>query len=390
MKSSNPPQVAVLAETTHAAGRNILKGIAQYVQEHTTWSVSYAPRALGDNATSWLKDWNGDGLIVRITSESAVEEIRQYGKPFIDMIGGRAAEYQSPQVLVADEGIGRQAAKYFLNSGFRNFAFLGMEQEVWSVCRKIGFLNTLHEHGQTLTSLELPSFYSAPQSPSWEHTGRQIAAWAQTLPLPCAVFCANDDLGCQLIEAARRAGLRIPDELALLGVDNDVLFCELCRPPLSSIDANHFAAGYQAAAMLDRLMRGEKLKDQVLYVPPGEITVRQSSSSLAITDPNLIAAARFIESQAARALSVDEVAEQAFLSRSVLQRRFKEAFGQTVHERILQERIRCAQKLLTGTALSIAEIAERAGFSHPEYLGVVFRKHLNTTPAQYRKNAARH
>ncbi|MFA6172647.1 MAG: DNA-binding transcriptional regulator [Kiritimatiellales bacterium] len=387
--SQKRPHVAVLAETTHAAGRNILRGIAQYVQEHAAWSVYYAPRALGDKAAAWLKNWDGDGMIVRISSEPAMEEIRQYGKPMIDMIGGRIADPKFPQVLVSDEGIGRRAAEYFIKNGFARFAFLGMKNEVWSFCRKVGFLNVLNEHGFAMQALELPSFYESCNEQSWETTEETIAEWAKHLPRPCAVFCANDELGSHLIEACRRAAIRVPDELALLGVDNDTLFCELCRPPLSSIDANHFCAGYQAAAMLDRLMQKKKANDAVLYVPPGEITVRQSSNILAIKDSSLIAAVRFIEEHAGEAISVEAVAQHTFLSRSVLQRRFKEAFGQTVHERILQERIRRAQQLLTRTALSVAEVSEKAGFTHQEYMGVVFRKHLKTTPAQYRKSFPR-
>ncbi|MCF7817513.1 MAG: DNA-binding transcriptional regulator [Kiritimatiellales bacterium] len=379
------PHVAVLTETTHAAGRNILRGIALYVREHESWSVYYAPRALGDKAASWLKNWDGNGMIVRISSEAAMEEIRQYGKPMINMIGGQPADPECPQVLVSDEEIGRRAAEYFIKNGFDRFAFLGMKNEVWSLGRKIGFFNALTEHGHSMQTLELPSFYESDYEQSWETLEEQVAAWAEGLPRPCAVFCANDDLGCHLIEACRRAAIRVPDELALLGADNDILFCELCAPPLSSIDANHFLAGYQAAAMLDRLMRGETPDSARLYVPPGEIVVRQSSNILAVDDRNLVDAVRFIEEHACENITVDTVAGHAFLSRSVLQRRFKAAFGQTVHERILQERIKLARRLLVGTTLSVAEVAEKSGFTHQEYMGVVFRRHLKTSPAQYRK-----
>lgn len=388
--ASARPHVAVLTETTHTAGRNILRGIAQYVREHEPWSIYYAPRSIGQKAPPWLSQWKGDGIIARISSEPIMEELKNLGIPFVDVIGGMADYPGVPRIVASDEGIGRKAATYFMNNGFRHFALLGMRNEIWSAARKIGYFNTLHENGFNVKERLLPSFYDPASGEyrrrPWEKIEEELASWAATLETPCAVFCANDDLGRYLTEACRRAGIAIPDELALLGVDNDDLFCELCDPPLSSIDANHFGIGYEAAAMLDHMIQGKKAPNHPTHVPAGEIVVRESADVLAIDDVNLATAVHFIRRHACEGIRVDDVAANAFLSRSVLQRRFKATLGQTVNERILMEKLAHARDLLANTALPIVEVAEKSGFRHQEYMGAAFRKHLGTTPSRFRKN----
>ena len=198
------------------------------------------------------------------------------------------------------------------------------------------------------------------------------------------MLCANDDLGRYLTEACRRAGIHVPDELALMGIDNDTLFCELCDPALSSIEANHTEVGYQAAATLDRLMQGKKAEAAIRFVPSRDIVERASTDIIATDDNALKKAVRFIQENAASEINVDDVAAHAALSRSVLQRRFKTLFEQTVHDRIIQERVLAAQNLLAHTNLPIIDIAERTGFGQQVYLSAVFRRRLNQTPKQYR------
>ena len=378
-------RVAVLCETTHVAGRNIIEGIARYVREHDFWSVYYAPRALGQDAPGWLRNWDGDGIIARISNKAVMEDLRKSRIPVVDLVGGTNADTAHPSVLVSDEGIGRKAASFFLEKGFHNFAFLGMKDEVWSSCRQIGFYGGLNEGDYCIQSLEIPSFYQTKRMASWDKTEAMLEEWVRTLPTTCAVLCANDDLGLHLSEACRRADIRIPDDLALLGVDNDMLFCELCDPPLSSIDANHSEVGYYAAATLDRLMQARKAEAPSRYIASREIVLRTSTDIIATNDVGLKKAIQFIQDRYAFNITVDDVAAHAYLSRSVLQRRFKAEFGQTVFDRIIQEKIGKAQYLLAQTNLPIPDIAERCGFGQQVYLGAVFRRRLNLTPKQYRE-----
>jgi LacI family transcriptional regulator len=377
------PQVVVLIEPTHPTGRAILQGVFRYAEDHGGWTLHYATRALRERPGEWLSAC--DGIIARMPSDRTVRAIHRRGVPYVSLDVGRRARRDRPRVQTSDHEIGRQAATFFVQRGARAFAYLGRTGMPWSQHRLAGFSEEVRRHGWTVNAMDIMPFESETAPMPWTLHER-LGAWVKSLPRPCAVFCANDEIGFHLAEACRLAGLHIPDELSMLGVDNDELFCDLCHPPLASIDPGHDRIGWQAAACLDRLMRGELPEQAVECVPPGEMVVRRSADLLRINDPNLAMALRFIQDHACEAIDVDAVAVHAGLSRSVLQRRFKAAFGQTLHARIIQTRLQHACRLLARTARPIAEIAEEAGFAHQSYMGAIFRKHLNMSPAQYRRD----
>jgi LacI family transcriptional regulator len=190
-----------------------------------------------------------------------------------------------------------------------------------------------------------------------------------------------------LLGAARRAEIRVPEELAVLGVDDDQATCEVCDPPLSSVIIESGQHGYKAAALLHQLMNGDAAPAEPLLIKPAGVHERQSTDILAIDDPLIADAVRFIRDHACDGIGVGDVLREIPLSRSVLQRRFRRIFGQTANDMIVQMRLRRAQDLLIGTDLSIARIAEIAGFRYQRYLGAVFRKKLGVTPFKYRQQA---
>jgi LacI family transcriptional regulator len=176
----------------------------------------------------------------------------------------------------------------------------------------------------------------------------------------------------------------VPDEVAVIGVDNDEPLCEVCLPPLSSIEAGHTSVGYQAATLLDSLLQGQALPKKPQLVEPREIIARPSTDVLAVGDPMVAAALRLIREQAHTGLKVDALARQVGASRSVLQRRFRALLKRSVHQEILGTRIKRARDLLVATDLPLLQVAERAGFKHQEYMGAVFRARVGKTPAQVR------
>jgi LacI family transcriptional regulator len=380
------PHVVVLLEPSHPSGRDILQGVFRYAEDHGGWSLHYATRALRTRPGEWL--WTCNGVIGRGVSGTLARAIRRRGIPMVSMDPGRRPRRDRPRVLTSDREIGRMAAAFFLQRGARAFAYVGRTGMPWSRHRLAGFRDEVHRHGNTVSAMDIMPFESEAAPMPWTLHER-LGAWVKSLPCPCAIFCANDEIGFHLAEACRLAGLRIPDELSLLGVDNDELFCELCNPSISSIEPNHLEVGWRAAACLDRLMRGELPEQAVEYVPPGDIVVRRSADLLRINDPNLAMALRFIQDHACEAIDVDAVAKAAGLSRSVMQRRFKAAFKQTVHARIIQERLQHACQLLVRTARPTGEIADEAGFAHQSYMGAIFRKRLGISPAQYRRTNSR-
>jgi LacI family transcriptional regulator len=207
------------------------------------------------------------------------------------------------------------------------------------------------------------------------------------LPKPAGVLICSDQRGSQFLEACRRAGVSVPNELAVVGVDNDEPLCEVCLPPLSSVEPGHLNVGYQAAALLDALLRGDSPPRKPLQLQPLETVTRLSSDALAVADPRIGMALQLIRDQAPAGVRIDDIARQVGLSRSVLQRRFRGQLHRSIHQEILDVRIKRARELLANTEISLASVAEQAGFKHQEYLGAVFRARVGKTPAQVRKEA---
>jgi LacI family transcriptional regulator len=201
----------------------------------------------------------------------------------------------------------------------------------------------------------------------------------------------SDQIGPVTLEACRRAGVVVPDEVAVIGVDDDEPLCEVAFPGLSSVWPDHERVGYEAAAMLDRMMKGAAPPAEPMYVPPRGVVTRRSSDVLAVEDRDVAIAIRVIREHACDAggLTTDDVAEEVSVSRSVLQRRFKQAVGRTLHAEMLRVRLARARELLAETDLPIAVVADKAGFRHQEYLGAVFRQRVGTTPAQFRQTHRR-
>ena len=198
-------------------------------------------------------------------------------------------------------------------------------------------------------------------------------------------MACTDTCGPMLLEACRRRGIKVPDEAAVVGVNNDTTICELCDPPLSSVNCNLPQVGYEAAALLARLMAGRRTPRRAKPVPPVGVTTRLSTDVVAVDDKAVRAAVQFIRERAGRGIDVDAVAQRASTSRSVLQRRFRQLLGQSIHDQILHYRVKRAVELLSETNLSIAEIAEETGFNYQQYMGEVFRQELGETPAQLRR-----
>jgi LacI family transcriptional regulator len=190
-----------------------------------------------------------------------------------------------------------------------------------------------------------------------------------------------------VLEACRRLGVQVPDEVAVIGIHNDEMLCDLCDPPLSSVIPNARRAGYEAAAMLARMMKGEKLSAQVVLLEPVGIATRQSTDVIALDDPRMAQAVRFIRESACRHITVEDVLKAVPMSRTVFERRFKQALNCTPHEHISRTRIGLVKTLLATTELTLAAIAERTGFEHVEYLNVAFKRVEGVSPGAYRRRS---
>jgi LacI family transcriptional regulator len=197
-------------------------------------------------------------------------------------------------------------------------------------------------------------------------------------------MAAYDYRGQQVLDACLRLAIAVPDEVAVIGVDNDELLCELSHPPMSSVIPNTHRTGYEAADLLDRMMNGHRAPSETYLIAPLGITTRQSTDVLAIEDRNVARAVAYIRSHACKRIAVDDVLRAVPQARRLLERRFKKLLGRTPHEEILRVQLDRVKALLAQTDLPLSEIAERCGFTHVEYLSVVFRKKAGLPPSQYR------
>jgi LacI family transcriptional regulator len=378
------PRVALIVETSLAPGREILMGVARYLREHAPWGTFLEPRSLEEVVPSWLSTWNGQGIIARVQNRQIADAVIAAGIPAVDVLGV-VQDTGLPLVHTDDARISALAAEHLLERGFRHLAFFNRPGERWSERRRDAFVGYVEGRAHSCVVFDAPRHLH--HTKRWEEYADDLARWIADLPKPAGLMLCSDQIGPIALEACRRAGASVPDEVAVIGVDNDEPLCEVAAPGLSSVRPDHERVGYEAAALLDRMIKGQPAPVMPIYVPPRGVVIRRSSDVTALEDREAAAAIRVIRERAcdAAGLTIDDVAAEVAVSRSVLQRRFKRAVGRTLHEEMLRVRLARARELLAETDLPIATVAEKSGFHHQEYLGVVFRQRVGTTPAKFRR-----
>ncbi|MBX3426362.1 MAG: XylR family transcriptional regulator [Pirellulales bacterium] len=385
MPMRSVPHVALLIETSREYARGLLRGVARYHQEHGPWSLVFEPHGLEDAPPAWLKAWRGDGILARIDDRRMADAILQTGVPAID-VRGAFPDLGLPFVGVDNRPVVRLAFEHLLNCGLRHFAFCGTPrgQNPNQDLRCDLFVQLADESGFECQVLLGPGRRSRVRD--WERAQQETAAWLKALPKPVGIMTCHDDRGNQVIEACLRANLRVPDDVAVIGVDNDPLLCNLCTPPLTSVDINSLQIGYEAAAQLAALMAGgEAPTEPVLIGQPRGVAARLSTDMLAIEDEEVASAIRFVRENAVKGITVGDVLSRAVRSPTTLERRIKRLLGRTIKAEITRVKLSRARLLLCETELAVAKIAERCGFSEARYFCDVFRTHEGMTATEYRR-----
>lgn len=384
MASSNKKRrsVALLVETSNAYARGLLEGIVKYVREqHTPWSMHLLEQGRGDRPPAWLAEWQGDGIIARIENREIARVVRKTGLPVVDLSAARTMR-DVPCVETNDRAIAQLAAQHLLERGFRNFAFVGEPPFKWSEWRRDYFCEYLREHGYPCYVYEPPT---GAAKNSVGDQQQQLIDWLRALAKPVGIMACYDIKAQQVLDACRVDGAAVPEEIAVIGVDNDELLCNLSFPPLSSVQPDTLRTGYEAAAYLDRMMAGEQVPPDTILLDPLGVVTRQSTDVLAIDDPNVASAVRYIREHAYDGINVSDVLRHVSLSRRALEKRFQELVGRTPHEEIVRLRIERVKQLLTETDLSMEVIAQRSGFSYVEYLSAAFKRATGRSPRAYRQ-----
>jgi len=380
------PHVVLLIETASVYARRILSGIARYLKEHRPWSLFvFEYSELGGSLPRWLLNWRGDGIICRfLLTPRLAKRLHKRNVPMVNLNDFYSNPWL-PLIRSDDDAIGRLAAEHLRQRCFRHFAFCGFTDLEWSRQRREGFRIALGGRGIFCGAYE--SAWSIRRSRAWEREQEDIKRWLRSLPKPVGVLACNDGCGQHIVNACQQANLAVPEDVAVIGVDDDALLCELCNPPLSSVIPDSERIGYESAALLDRLMGGGRPPQQQWLIPPLGVMTRQSTDVLAIDDPDLVAAVRYIREHACQGISVGDVLKHVLLSRTILERKFRRHLGHSPQAEIRAVQLRRVQQLLAETHLPLDRIAALAGYKHSEYMSVVFKRSTKQTPGQYRRQA---
>jgi len=374
--------VALLVETSNDYARGLLRGVVAYIRKHRPWTTYLAEHGRGDEPPEWLSEWRGDGILARIENQRIADAVVASGRPAVDLSAANLIG-SIPWVETDDTKIARAAFGHLRERGLRQFAFYSDQRFNWSKWRAAEFSRLCADAGCPCEILDASAEPGSARS--WTRQLRRTVAWVKWLAKPVGIMACYDILGRHVLEACRVGGVAVPDQAAVVGVDDDELLCELSDPPLSSVAPDTYRTGYEAAELLDRLMSGEHFEPRAYLVPPLGVVVRKSSDMLAIDDESVSEAVRFIREHACSGIGVNDVLEDVPMSRRVLEARFKKLVGRSPHEEIERVRLDRVQELLRLTDLTLEGIAEKTGFQHAEYLSALFKKRVGVPPSVYRK-----
>jgi LacI family transcriptional regulator len=349
--------------------RGLLRGIMDYAKPHQRW-IFRLGSSQPERISGMLRQWKPEAIILPIIESSTVRVLRRWNQPVVN-VGHTVVAPAIPRVGVEDDAVGMHAGRYFLSRGFRNFGYV-CNGTVYSRQRYTGFARTLSAAG-----------YKASECGSVPP--RALARWLKALPKPAAVFCCVDHSCWETAEVAGILGLRVPGEVALLGVDNDEFQCTLARPPLSSVSNPARQIGYEAAALLDRLLKGNRAPERPILFPPLGVVTRQSTDTVAVEDPVLATAIRYIREHAHEPIGVQNLLDVLPVSRRTLELKFKQALGRGPSRELRQVRVELAQQLLCDTDLPLTTVARRAGFGGLVQLSSIFKQEVGIQPSAFRK-----
>jgi LacI family transcriptional regulator len=379
---NQPPRVALIIETSSPYGCRILTGIAKYLRTHHRWSVFLEQHELGTRPPNWMFSGEWDGILSRPTDPELAKLFRKMRVPVVDL-NDMFDDLNLPWVCSDHVAIGELGATHLLERGYRHFAFAGFTGEHWASQRRDGFRAAIKAKGFCVHVYESP--WRGSDVPHWDEDQKDIARWLQNLPQPLALMTCNDVRGLHVLDACACLDIMVPEQVAVIGVDNDPTLCELCSPPLSSVEPNPEGIGYAAAELLDNMMAGKKTGSMHNLIEPLGVMTRRSTESLAIEDHVVAAALRFIRERAVLGCNVNDVLQHVHVSRSVLERRFRQLLKHSPQAEIRAVQFSRITQLLSETNFTLEHIAELSGFEHPEYLSVAFKRMFGITPGSYRQ-----
>lgn len=373
-------KVALIIETSKAFGRGLLLSISRYAHLHGRWSLFVEERGLDDPIPRWLTSSECDGIILRTRERSLMDEVLRKQIPTVCV--GEDNPPGAFSVVNDEASSALLAADHLLERNFRHFGFVGIQDYVWSDARRDAFADKVRSAGYDCDILE-PS-RKTRRTPRWEPVRRRLADWIQHLRKPSGIMCCYDVMARGVLDVCRELNVSVPEEVAVIGVDNDEVLCEVSQPPLSSVALDTKRIGFEAAAMLDTLMQGGSVDSPVIVAPDGIVT-RRSTDTIAVEDRHIVVALAFIRRHACDGIEAGDVVAQVPLSRRTLERRFREQVGCSLLAEIDRVRLQRVKQFLAETDLKLDAIAAHCGFAHTPYMATHFRRQFGLTPGQFRR-----
>jgi len=381
------PRIALIYDARSTYDLKVMEGVAAYLQEGHHYSVFIEENALKDQRLPDLRSWEGDGIIGNFDDPGIARRVTQARLPVVGFGGGYGwyvAGSSIPYFYTNNKAIATLTADHLLDRGFKHFAYCGYAKSPingWSQERQDAFESYLRRRA-TFFAI----FDRFPRSThNWATLQRSLGGWLKKLPKPLGVMAANDNRGRQVLEACRAYDIAVPDEVAVVGVDNDELLCRLSSPPLSSVEQGAKGLGYAAAALLDQMIRGRNSRKRHYVFDPTTVVTRQSTDVLAIDDPKVAQAMAFIREHSSEGIKVPHVVSAVAISRSGLETRFTSALGYSIHIAIGHTKLEHVRQLVTETDMPLKQIAAETGFKSVQHMTTLFVRAFGQTPGRYRR-----
>jgi LacI family transcriptional regulator len=372
-------RIILLIETSRAFGRGLITGIARYSKLHGPWSFYMEPIGL-KSSIPHLTSWKPDGIIMR--DSLITKELLKLKIPTILAIHDSSYPKDLPVIKTDSESIGRLASQYLLEKGLKNLAYFGLNNFDWSVERGTYF-SRLNSEAGFKTYIYKPK--KKIKKDEWEDEQKQVSDWVNSLPKPVGIFACNDDQGQHILEVCKLNDLKVPEDVAVIGVDNDPMICDISDPPLTSIALNVEAAGYEAAKLIDGMIDKNKISGKQIMVSPSHIIQRQSTDILAVNDPDVAKAIQFIKKNAKNKILIDDVVQNTGISRRSLERKFRNTIHRSIGKEIQYVRVELISKLLVETDIPISQIATLFDFTEIEHISRYFKREKGIGLREFRK-----
>jgi len=375
-------RIAIVIELAVGYREDVIRGLLRFIGTRPDWL--YQGCELKKEELHALHKWRPDGIIVGYHDQSVKRMLCGFSLPTIDVFNWFDLA-GATRVGIDDVAVGKLASEFLLQRGFRHLAIIGETSANFARERRDGFIAALKAADLSCHRIGEVARPTVSWSVAFRTTpDKMLRKWLRELPKPVGIFAIDDDWALTLSELCNQEEIRVPDDVAVLGVDNEEMLCQMSRPPLSSIDTGAERVGWEAGVALARLLEDEKVPNPFL-LPPMRIVERQSTDIFAIEDQEVLAAIRFIQSNAHLGISVTEVLRTVPTRRRTLEHRFRALLGRSILEEIQRSRVIRARNLLATTDIKLSLVAQRSGFGSAGRLCRVFRQVTGETPANFRR-----